>query len=197
MSGSCGSTAIFSKYQPRPHSAWSLLTRRQVAPASSERNTPPCPGGGGAGRPGAGGWGLGAGDVGSGTRQSTPAYTRRGFDGATAMPVRPIPSAGRPVVSWCQVEPPSMDLWIPPPGPLVGAYVNHGGRRVFHSPAYTTRASVGSMTTSTAPTFSSLSRTFCQVRPPSRERNTPRSGFAAYRWPIAATKTTSGFLGST
>src|SRR5881296_3266857 len=134
MSGSFGSTAIFSKYQPRPHSAWSAPTRRQVAPASSERNTPPCPGAGGW-VPGTGGWGLGAGDVGSGTRQSTTAYTRRGFDGATAMPVRPIPLAGRPAVSWRHVDPPSMDLWIPPPGPLVGAYVNHGGRRVFHSPA--------------------------------------------------------------
>src|SRR2546430_4744503 len=61
MSGFFGSTAIFSKYQPRPHSAWSALTRRHVAPASSERNTPPCPGGGGEGRPGTGGWGLGAG----------------------------------------------------------------------------------------------------------------------------------------
>src|SRR2546425_6134573 len=154
MSGSRGSTAIFSKYQPRPHSAWSALTRRQVAPASSERKTPPCPGGGAAGRPGWGGGGGGA--LGSGTRQSTTAYPRRGLDGATAMPVRPIPAAGRPAVNWCQVDPPSVDLWIPPPGPLVGAYVNQGGRRVFHRPAYTTRALVGSMTTSTAPTFSSL-----------------------------------------
>src|SRR2546422_6857232 len=120
MPSSFGSTAIFSKYQPRPHSAWSLPTRREVAPASSERNPPPCPGAGDWGR-GGGGWGLGAGDVRSGTRQSTTAYTRRGFDGATAMPVRPIPVGGRPVVSCCQVVPPSVDLWIPPPGPLVGA----------------------------------------------------------------------------
>src|SRR5881396_2865247 len=122
MSAFCGSTAIFSKYQPRPHSAWSALTRRQVAPASSERNTPPCPGGGGEGRPGAcGAAGGGGGALGSGTRQSTTAYTRRGFDGATAMPVRPIPAGGKPAVSSCQVDPPSVDLWMPPPGPLVGA----------------------------------------------------------------------------
>src|SRR5205814_6450236 len=101
-------TVIFSKYQPRPHSAWSPLTRRQVAPASSERHTPPCPGGAGAGRPGAGGGGAGA--VGSGTRQSTTAYTRRGLDGATAMPVRPIPVGGSPAVSWFHVDPPSVDL---------------------------------------------------------------------------------------
>src|SRR2546423_11718857 len=154
MSALCGSTVIFSKYQPRPHSAWSLLTRRQVAPASSERNTPPCPGGGSEGRSGACGGGGGA--LGSGTRQSTTAYTRRGLDGATAIPVRPIPVAGRPAVSCCHVDPPSIDLWIPPPGPFVGGYVNHGGRRVFQSPAYTTRESLGSTTTSTAPTFSSL-----------------------------------------
>src|SRR6266513_2473898 len=111
MSGFFGSTAIFSKYQPRPHSAWSAFTRCHVAPASSERKTPPCPGGGGAGRPGAcgagGGWG---GALGSGTRQSTTAYTRRGFDGATAMPVRPIPVGGSPAVSWFHVDPPSVDL---------------------------------------------------------------------------------------
>src|SRR2546423_10066534 len=150
-SASCGSTAIFSKYQPRPHSAWSALTRRHVAPASSERNTPPCPGGGGEGRPGTGGWGLGAGAVGSGTRQSTTAYTRRGLDGATAMPVRPIPAAGRPVVSWCQVDPPSIDLWMPPPGPLVGGYVNHGGGRGFQKAADTPRGTGGGVAGSAAP----------------------------------------------
>src|SRR2546426_12756508 len=135
MSGSRGSPAIFSKYQPRPHSAWSALTRRQVAPASSERNTPPCPGGGGAGRPGAAGGGAGGGAVGSGTRQSTTAYTRRGLDGATAMPVRPIPVAGRPAGSRGQGEPPSGGLWVPPPGPVVGGGREPGGRRGFHHPA--------------------------------------------------------------
>src|SRR2546430_4039518 len=111
MSASFGSTAIFSKYQPRPHSAWSDPTRRHVAPASSERKTPPCPGGGGAGRPGAcGAGGGGGGAFGSGTRQSTTAYTRRGLDGATAMPVRPIPVGGSPAVNCCQVDPASVDL---------------------------------------------------------------------------------------
>src|SRR2546423_1650164 len=141
MSGFFGSTAIFSKYQPRPHNAWSALTRRQVAPASSERNTPPCPGGGVAGRPGAGGGGAGA--VGSGTRQSTTAYTRRGLDGATAMPVRPIPVAGRPAVSWCQGDPPSVDLWMPPPGPLVGGDGEHRGGGGFPKPPAETRRTGG------------------------------------------------------
>src|SRR5436190_23669861 len=112
------------------------------------------------------------------------------------MPVRPIPAAGRPAVSWRQVDPPSVDLWIPPPGPLVGAYVNHGGRRVFQSPANTTRGSLGSIATSTAPTFASPS-TRVHVRPPSRERKTPRSGLAAYSFPIAATNTTFGLVGCT
>src|SRR2546423_15562714 len=124
MSALCGSTAIFSKYQPRPHRAWSLFTRRQLAPASSERNTPPCPGGGGEGRSGA--CGAGGGAFGSGTRQSTTAYTRRGLDGATAMPVRPVPAAGSPAGGWCRGEPPPVGFWVPPPGAVVGAYVNHG-----------------------------------------------------------------------
>src|SRR6185436_14086673 len=113
------------------------------------------------------------------------------------MPVRPIPSFGRPVVSCFHVVPPSVDLKMPPPGPFVGEYVYQGGRRVFHRPAYTTCGFVGSITTSTAPTFSSLYKTFCHVFPPSRERKTPRSGPAAYNFPIAATKTTSGLRGWT
>src|SRR2546428_13471566 len=102
------------------------------------------------------------------------------------MPVRPILAGGRPVVSWCQGDPPSVDLWIPPPGPLVGAYVNHGGRRVFHRPAYTTRGSVGAVTTSAAPTVSSLLGTFCHGRPPSPERDNPRAGVAGLGLPVAA-----------
>src|SRR4051812_44480562 len=107
-----------------------------------------------------------------------------------------MPSAGSPFVNCFHVVPPSVDLKIPPPGPLVGAYVYHGGRRVFHNPAYTIFEFVGSITTSTAPTSSFLNRTFCHVLPPSRERKTPRSGLAAYSLPIAATNTTFAFFGS-
>src|SRR6185437_10846926 len=85
-----------------------------------------------------------------GNRQSITAYTRRGLLGATAMPVRPMPSLGKPVVSCFHVSPPSVDLKIPPPGPLVGEYVYHGGRRAFHKPAYTIFEFAGSITTSTA-----------------------------------------------
>src|SRR5262245_29505306 len=142
MSAFFGSTAIFSKYQPRPQSARSPENLLQVSPPSSERKKPPCPGTAAAApapRPAPGGGsgftGGGAPRPASGTRQSTTAYTRRGLLGATAIPVRPIPSEGRPFVSCFQVVPPSIDLKMPPPGPLVGAYVYQGGRRVFQRPA--------------------------------------------------------------
>src|SRR5262245_56146869 len=85
---------------------------------------------------------------------------------------------------------------MPPPGPFDGWYVYHGGRRVFQSEAYITCELLGSMTTSTAPTLF-RNRTFVHVLPPSLERNTPRSGFALYRFPMAATNTTFAFFGST
>ena len=100
-------------------------------------------------------------------------------------------------MSCLHVAPPSVDLKIPPPGPFVGAYVYQGGRLVFQRPAYTTFEFVGSITTSAAPTSLFANSTFCQLRPPSRERKTPRSVFGAYRCPIAATNTTDGSRGST
>src|SRR3982750_3469496 len=138
MSAFCGSTVTFSKYQPRPQSAGSDDRRVHVSPASSDRKNPPCMGGAGGAPPRpAPAVPLGAAveEPASGTRQSTMAYTRRGLVGATAMPVRPIPSPGRPLVSCVQVSPPSVDLKMPPPGPFVGAYVYQGGRRVFQRPA--------------------------------------------------------------
>src|SRR4051812_8448994 len=112
MSAFFGSTAIFSKYQPRPQSALSPDIFVHVAPASSDRKTPP--------------W--------SGSASIT-AYTRRGLAGEIARPVRPIGVVGRPLVSCAHVSPPSVDFQIPPPGPFVGAYVYQGGRRAFHMPA--------------------------------------------------------------
>ena len=38
---------------------------------------------------------------------------------------------------------------------------------------------LGSITTSTAPTSAFLNKTFCQLRPPSRDRKTPRSALGA------------------
>src|ERR1043166_2080900 len=127
MSAFPRSTAIFSKYQPRPQSDGSPDSFVQGPPASSERKPPPCPcasvpnpaglgpapGGGSGVAPPAG--------VGPGSRQSMTAYPRRGLLGAIAMPLRPIPAPGSPAVSWVQLAPPSVDLKSPPPGPLVGA----------------------------------------------------------------------------
>src|SRR6266545_6625029 len=104
MSGFFGSTAIFSNYQPRPQSDGSPESLVQVAPASSERKTPPwprasVPNPAGLGPLPGGGSGAAPPDgVGPGTRQSMTAYTRRGWLGAMAMPLRPIPSGGRPLV---------------------------------------------------------------------------------------------------
>src|SRR5665213_1563061 len=107
---------MFSKYQPRPQSRFSLLTWRQLAPASSERYTPPC--------------------APLSVRSSTIAQTRLELLGATATPMRPTASsAGRPPVSCFQVSPPSVDLYSPLPGILEGAYTTQGGRRVAHSEA--------------------------------------------------------------
>src|SRR5271170_6766520 len=55
----------------------------------------------------------------------------------------------------------------------------------------------GSNVRSMAPVLLSLKRTFFQVLPPSLERNTPRVSLGPYAWPIAATKTMSGFVGWT
>src|SRR3954470_22462404 len=98
-----------------------------------------------------------------------------------AIPLRPMHAAGSPFLSSVHVVPPSTDLKMPPPGPFDGWYVYHGGRRVFHRHAYKTLELVGSMTTSTAPTSLFLKSTLVQVVPPLVERNTPRSGFGAYR----------------
>src|SRR5437867_1096770 len=50
---------------------------------------------------------------------------------------------------------------------------------------------------SMAPVSGSLYSTLVHVRPPSVERNTPRSLLGPYACPSAATRTTSGFRGST
>jgi len=134
-SASFGSTVMCSKYHPRPLSAGSDDIFVHVAPPSSERKNADCTGAAAAPpRPPPPAAGAAGADV-SGSRQSTTAYTRRGFPADTAMPHLPIPDFGSPAVSCFHVLPPSVDLKIPPPSPLDGRYVYHGGRRVFHSPA--------------------------------------------------------------
>src|SRR6185437_6256876 len=132
---------------------------------SSDRKNPPCLGVvSRPNPPGRGGWTVAPG---SGTRQSITAYIREGCDAAIATPERPIPSAGNPRVICIHVSPPSVDLYRPPPGPFVGAYVNQGGRRVFQRQAKTFLGFDGSIATSTPPTDGPLSSTFFQVFPPS------------------------------
>src|SRR4051812_34107916 len=63
-------------------------------------------------------------------------------------------SVGNPPVSCFHVSPPSVDLNRPLPGIFDGAYTDHGGRRVAHSDAYSTRGLRGSIARSIAPTFS-------------------------------------------
>jgi hypothetical protein len=74
MSGFFGSTPTFSKYQPRPQTRSSPVVLVHVAPASFDRNRPP-------------------------SFASMTAYTIFGLLGAIAIPLRPTPSAGNPLVS--------------------------------------------------------------------------------------------------
>src|SRR6266498_4116535 len=76
--------ATLPKYQPRPQMRLSDEASRHVAPASSDRYSPPA-------------------------FASTMANRRLRFVGATAIPIRPTPSVGKPLVSCCQFDPPSVD----------------------------------------------------------------------------------------
>src|SRR5579863_8556054 len=179
-----GSAVTLPKYQPRPQRRFSLFTSFQVAPASSDKYRPPLPpGASAAGRggvrpcPGAGFGRAAAPPMGFAMAvpiSSTTAQTRRELAGDTETPMRPTTSSsGNPPPSFFHVSPPSVDLYKPPPGRLVGAYTDHGGRRVDHSDAYTRRGFFGSIVMSAAPTsfgLSALNRTFFQVAPPSVER---------------------------
>src|SRR6266516_971242 len=172
MSGFWGSTVTRQKYQLRFVSRGSLPARRQVAPPSSERYSPPP------------------------AFAPIRAYTRP--PRATASPIRPTGPAGSPCpVSAVHVAPPSVDLYRPLPGPSSGGYCSHGVRRAWYSAAYTTWGSAGSAARSMAPVSGSLYSTLAHVRPPSVERNTPRSLLGPYACPSAATSTSPEFRGST
>src|SRR5947207_539725 len=99
------------------------------------------------------------------------AYSRFVLLGEIAILACMKPSApeGMPLVSGRHVVPPSVDLNIPPPGPL-HALFSHGPCRASHSAAYTVSGCAGSICTSLAPVFSSLPSTFVKLRPPSVER---------------------------
>src|SRR5579884_2301411 len=106
---------------------------------------------------------------------------RCGFAGDIAMPMCPrIPPGKPPPVTCVHVFPPSVLLYRPLPGPLLGGYTFHGGRRVCQSDAKITFESDGLSVMSIAPVFSSLYRTLLHVLPPSTDLNTPRCALAAY-----------------
>src|SRR6185295_809038 len=104
MSAFFGSALISAKSLPRPHGRASLLTLRQLSPASSDRYTPPNCG-----------------------EASTVAYMRFELLGATQNPIRPKPcsNVGSPFVSLRQLLPPSVDLNNPLSGPCQAPF-SHG-----------------------------------------------------------------------
>src|SRR5260221_14139202 len=111
----------------------------------------------------------------------------------TAIPIRSKADAGKPFDSFCQVLPPSVVLYsaVSPP-PLSK---RQGRRRNVYMPAYSVCGLDGSITISEQPVSGLRYSTFCQVRPPSVVRNTPRSSFGPQAWPRAHTSATSGFWG--
>src|SRR6185437_1866419 len=137
-----GSAKMREKYHARWRSLRSALVRCQVAPASSERNTPP-------------------------ESASTSAHTRLGAAADTANPMLPITPLGRPgaCVSSVQCSPPSLDLKMPLPAPPDDN--NHGVRPACQSAAYRTSGLVGSSTSSMAPVESLRKRILRQCTPPS------------------------------
>src|SRR5258708_20137816 len=100
--------------------------------------------------------------------------------------MRPRMPEGRPWPSiFVHVLPPSVDLYSPLPGPPL--FRLHGVRYTSHKDANRVLGFLGSKTTSIAPVFESLYRTFCQVAPPSAVRKTPPSSLPPSPWPTPPT----------
>jgi len=87
---------------------------------------------------------------------------------AIAMPVLPTHAVGKPLVSWFQVVPPSVDLNTPLPGPPL--YLPQVKMVISQVPAKRTSGLVGSMSISETPVFSLTNSTRSQVLPPSLVR---------------------------
>src|ERR1035437_2894868 len=141
-----------------------------VAPASSERNSPPfsC---------------------------STSATTRFASTDETEMPILPSIPAGSPcacVIS-VHVSPPSVDLYIPLPGPPLD--ICHSLRYASQSAAYMTFGFFWSISTSMPPDAGPLYRTLRQLFPPSVDLKMPRSSLLTPYFPKSATNTMFGFVG--
>src|SRR2546426_1110615 len=151
--------------------SWLRLTRRHVAPASSERYS-------------------------EGSVSSSSAYTRLGSEGATATAILPTGwfAAGSPwPVSRFHVAPPSRVTHSPLPGPPLFRF--HVLISSCHIPANRTFGSPGSIARSAQPVFGSTDSTRFHVLPPSVVRYTPRSGDGPKARPRAHTNTMSGFVG--
>ena len=73
---------------------------------------------------------------------STIAYRTSGFWGEIANPMRPLSPEGRPRLISRHEFPPSVDLWIPEPGPP--SIIVHWWRRRCHEVAYITSGFRGS-----------------------------------------------------
>src|SRR5579859_7098866 len=110
-----------------------------------------------------------------------------------SIPIRPILPVGRPPLRRVHLSPPSSVLYTALSGPL--STICHGFRSLSYIAAYRVEGDCRLMTRSIAPTPSLTKRIFFHVLPPSVVLNTPRSALRENRWPIAATYTTSGFVG--
>ena len=102
---------------------------------------------------------------------------------------------GSPGVTSRQVRPPSVDLWMPEPGPPASS--DHTVRRRSYVAAYMMSGSTGSNSTSVTPVSSSTVSTAAQEAPPSSVRYSPRSPPADHSGPSAATNTVLPSRGST
>jgi hypothetical protein len=88
--------------------------------------------------------------------------------GETASPILPTTPDGSPravPVSFVQVAPPSVDLWIPECTPPLD--IDHGVRYACHMAAYSTSGFDGSITRSIAPVESLTNRILRKLFPPS------------------------------
>src|SRR5438105_1828480 len=100
---------------------------------------------------------------------SINANTRFGFDGATARPIRPYGSCGRPLpVRRCHVAPPLVDLYNPLPGPPLLEL--QPVRRYCHIAAYIVFGVLFDVARSAAPVSLSMKSVLFQVLPPSAVR---------------------------
>src|SRR5688500_17795841 len=116
--------------------------RFHVAPASSDRKTPP-------------------------SAASISAYTRFGSAAETETPIFPQIAGGRPgfLDRSVHVLPPSVVLNSPLPGPPLD--IEWGVRNTSQNPAYSTSGLLASIVRSTAPAFSLRNSTLFHVLPPS------------------------------